>query len=157
MTTGLRQAIHLCRAGPGRQRPAVEEGRRLTGSCMPRGARERDPGSSAPALQAHDVFVSDAHEHIVPIPEDRPAILLLDVGGLNLTLVLELVAANVDAIRVQLELLLIFLLYGKRTGSSGNAGAPCVGPAESGLHRSTSLRSEVLGGDDQGLEHLQGR
>src|SRR4051794_10524307 len=78
---------------------------------MPPGARERRPGSSALALEAHDVFVSDAHEHIVPIPEDRPAVLLLDVGGLNLALVLELVAANVDAIRVQLELLLI-LLYG---------------------------------------------
>src|SRR4051812_44714740 len=75
---------------------------------MPPGARERRPGSSAQAFEAHDVFVSDAHEHIVPIPEDRPAILLLDVGGLNLALVLELVAANVDAIRVQLEPLLIF-------------------------------------------------
>jgi hypothetical protein len=75
---------------------------------MPGGHGERRPGGSDQVLEAHDVFVSDAHEHIVPVPEDRPAILLLDVGGVNLALVLELVTADVDAIRVQLELLLIF-------------------------------------------------
>src|SRR4051794_13376115 len=74
---------------------------------MPPGARERRPGSSAQAFEAHDVFVSDAHEHIVPSPEDRPAILLLDVGGLKLAFVLEFVAADVDVVRVQLEPFLI--------------------------------------------------
>src|SRR3954466_4384348 len=64
-------------------------------------------GSSAQALEAPDVFVPDAHEHIVPSPEDRPAILLLDVGGLKLAFVLEFVAADVDVVRVQLEPFLI--------------------------------------------------
>src|SRR3954468_8369832 len=72
-----------------------------------RGEQARRRQRSAQALEAHDVFVSDAHEHIVPVPEDRPAILLFDVGGLNLAFVVELVAANVDAVRVQLELLLV--------------------------------------------------
>jgi hypothetical protein len=110
------------------------------------------------------VFVSDAHEHIVPIPEDRPAILLLDVGGLNLVLVLELVAANVYAIRVQLEPLLIFSVWlvrwpmGRARREMRELRAS-VRPeaADSGLHRSTPLRSEVFGGGDQRLEHLQGR
>src|SRR5689334_22332630 len=90
-----------------RQPGTVENRRRLTGSRMTRGPCERRRRSSVDALEAHDVFVSDAHEHIVAIPEDRPAILLFDVGGLDLAFVLELVAADVDAVRVQLEPLLI--------------------------------------------------
>src|SRR3954447_12718137 len=120
---------------------------------MPPAARERRPGSSAQAFEAQDVFVSDAHEHIVPIPEDRPAILLLDVGGLNLALVLELVAANVDAIRVHLDLLLMFSGWlvrwprGRARQEMRDLRAS-VGrdAADSGLHRSTPLRSEVFGG-----------
>src|SRR3954447_9151289 len=116
---------------------------------MPPAARERRPGSSAQAFEAQDVFVSDAHEHIVPIPEDRPAILLLDVGGLNLALVLELVAANVDAIRVQLELLLIFFgmagSLAQGTGPSGDARPPRVGRAGRGRQRPTPLHSPAVG------------
>jgi hypothetical protein len=55
-------------------------------------------------LEAHDVFVPNAHEHIVPVPEDRPAILLLDIGGLNLVLVVELVTVEVDAVGVHVDL-----------------------------------------------------
>jgi hypothetical protein len=47
------------------------------------------------------VFVPNAHEHIVPVPEDCPAILFLDTGGANLAFVVKLVTADVDAVRVQ--------------------------------------------------------
>jgi hypothetical protein len=65
-----------------------------------RPCKRRADGSDQ-VLEAHDVFVSNAHEHILPVPEDRPAILLLDVGGVNLAFVLEFVTADVDAVRVQ--------------------------------------------------------
>src|SRR3954447_21420394 len=92
----------------------------------------RRAGGSDQVFEAHDVFVSDAHEYIVPVPEDRPAILLLDVGGVNLTLVLELVAANVDAVRVQLEPLLV---------CSGWLVSPVHGTGPSGTCATSARRS----------------
>jgi hypothetical protein len=70
----------------------------------------------------------------------------------------------VDAIRVQLEPLLIFSVWlvrwpmGRARREMRELRAS-VRPeaAHSGLHRSTPLRSEVFGGGDQRLEHLQGR
>src|SRR4051812_48537868 len=120
-------------------------------------------GSSAQALEAHDVFVPNAHEHIVPSPEDRPAVLLLDIGGLKVAFVLELVAANVDAVRVQLEPLLICsgwlvsLADGAGPVREARSFRASLRRAGSGLRSSPLLRSEVLGGGDQRQEHLQSR
>jgi hypothetical protein len=47
------------------------------------------------------MFVPNAHEHIGPVPEDCPAILFIDIGGVNLAFVVELVNADVHAVRVQ--------------------------------------------------------
>src|SRR4051812_20551778 len=106
-------------------------------------------GSSAQALEAHDVFVPNAHEHIVPSPEDRPAVLLLDVGGLKLAFVMELVAADVDAVRVQLEPLLIcsgcLVSPAHSTGPPGSARVRRGGPTGGSRQRSTPLHSLALG------------
>src|SRR4051794_31743927 len=124
MATDVRLGIHLWGRSRGRQRPTLEARRRPTpvSPTVPCGRRA---GGSDQVFEAHDVFVSDAHEYIVTVPEDRPAILLLDVGGVNLALVLELVTANVDAVRVQLEPLLIcsgwLLSLAHGTGPSGRA------------------------------------
>src|SRR3954470_2658494 len=131
MATDVRLGIHLWGRSRGRQRPTFDERRGPTpvSPTVPCGRRA---GGSDQVFEAHDVFVSDAHEYIVPVPEDRPAILLLDVGGVNLALVLELVAANVDAVRVQLEPLLV---------CSGWLVSPVHGTGPSGTCATSARRS----------------
>src|SRR4051794_20881136 len=88
MTDCLSVPFDSAAAGRGISRPTVPM------SCSATGV-----GGSVQALEAHDVFVPDAREHIVPFPEDCPAVLVLDVGSHDLALVFELVAADVDAVR----------------------------------------------------------
>jgi hypothetical protein len=51
-------------------------------------------------LKADDVLVADAHEHVVAGPENRPTVFLVDGRRVDLLLVLELVAPEVQAIGV---------------------------------------------------------
>jgi hypothetical protein len=77
-----------------------------SGSCYSRcpGAIPRldpDDRQSDEMFKAHDVFVANSQEDVIATPEDGPAVLAVDLAGMNHVLELELVAAEVDAISLQ--------------------------------------------------------
>jgi hypothetical protein len=64
-------------------------------------AEDRSSGSvtaSDQQLEADDVLVADAQEHLVAGPEDGPAVLLVDLARVDVALVLELVAARMKPV-----------------------------------------------------------
>lgn len=56
---------------------------------------------SVEVLEADDVLVTNPQEDVVLVPEDGPAVLPVDLGGVHLVLELELVAPHVDSVGLQ--------------------------------------------------------